>query len=252
MLRSTNEMIGYRLLATDGEMGKVHDFYFDDVSWTVRYLVVDTGKWLPGRKVLISPVALDKPDWEYQTLPVNLTTKKIEESPPIETDEPVSRQKQIRIHAYYGWPVYWPYVGGYGGTPAAVAVPEKEVQNEPEEAMEEDLAEGDPHLRSVREIHGYHIGASDGEVGHVEDFIVDASNWVIRYMVVDTRNWLPGRKVLLAPEWADSIVWEEKKVFVGMSRETIKASPEYDSSAPVNREYEEKLYDYYGRPKYWP
>ena len=239
MLRSINELTGYSILATDGEIGKVSEFYFDDANWTIRYLVADTGPWLFGRKVLISSLALGQPDWETHRFPVKLTREQVENSPNIELDKPVSGQLEI-LHEHYNWPYWWPQVPHKGSIPTPKV--ETEVVR---------VAEGDPHLRSTDEVTGYHISAIDGEVGHVEDFIVDDETWVIQYMVVDTRNWLPGRKVLVAPLWTKSVKWSESKVHVDLRQETIENSPAYDPSAPVNRVYEERLYDFYGRPKYW-
>jgi hypothetical protein len=109
----------------------------------------------------------------------------------------------------------------------------------------------DPHLRSTKEVIGYHIQAVDGEIGHVEDLIVDDEEWFLRYLVVDTRNWLPGKAVLVAPGWAKRVDWVKRKVHVDLPQEAIRDSPEFDPSRPVNREYEVRLYDYYGRPHYW-
>lgn len=118
------------------------------------------------------------------------------------------------------------------------------------EAIEK-AEKGDSRLRSTREVEGYHIEASDGAIGHVQEFIVDDEEWIIRYVVIDTRNWLPGKKVLIAPEWIENIDWPSGKVQVARDRKTIKDSPEFDPARTVNREYETRLYDYYGRPKYW-
>jgi hypothetical protein len=249
MLRSTKELRGYTIHATDGDIGKVHEFYFDDLAWIVRYLVVDTGTWLPGRKVLLSPGVLGQPNWETRSLPVGLTKGQVEHSPDISADEPVSRQMEVDLHNYYGWTPYWqsglPQFGL--GAAAAAEVLARAVK----ETEEKDEQESDPHLRSTREVIGYHIQARDGVIGHVDDLIVEDETWFIRYLVIDTRNWLPGRKVLVAPAWAEEIDWVERMVQLDLSRETVQNSPEFDPSMPVNREYEVRLYDYYGRPKYW-
>jgi hypothetical protein len=246
MLRSIKELHGYTVRATDGDIGTVHEFYFDDHTWTIRYLVVDTGGWLSGRPVLLSTLALGQPDWEERVFPVLLTREQVEHSPDIATHKPVSRQMEGDLHAYYGWSPYWrTSMSTLGAGAAAVA----HVISGTEEGSGEPGR--DPHLRSTRQVSGYHIQASDGEIGHVEDFIAEDEAWVVRYIVVDTRNWLPGRKVLVAPAWIERVSWAERKVHVDLTRETIKHSPEFDPSAPVNREYELRLYDYYGRPKYW-
>jgi sporulation protein YlmC with PRC-barrel domain len=236
MLRSIKSLYGYTIQARDGDIGKVQEFYFDDQAWTIRYLVVDTGGWLLGRRVLLSTVAAGQPEWEKRAFPAVLTKEQVEHSPSISADKPVSRQMEEDLHTYYGWTPYW--------SGAGIAMAEAAAEREKREA-------GDPHLRSTQKVTGYHIQATDGEIGHVEDFVVDDETWVIRYMVVNTRNWLPGKSVLVAPTWVDRISWAGGLVYLDLDRETIKNSPEFDPSAPVNRAYELRLYDYYGRPKYW-
>lgn len=240
--------MGYLLRAKDGKIGRCKDFFYDDETWTIRYMVADTGKWLPGRKVVISPISLGKPDWDSKLFPVHLSKQQIEESPELDENAPVSRQYEIKHHEYFGWPSYWGGVDVWG----MYAYPGFLYAEKNKEVVETDTENGDPHLRSAREVTGYHIQAVDGDIGHVEDFIVHDLSWRILYMVVDTRNWLPGgRKILVSPPWTESIDWVERKVKLNLSMEQIKEGPEYDPSAPVNREYEARLYDFYGRPKYW-
>jgi hypothetical protein len=237
MLRSAKSLYGYTIRAKDDDIGKVHEFYFDDGTWTIRYLVVDTGSWLLGRRVLLSTTAVDEPEPEKQAFPVALTKEQVERSPHFGSDKPVSRQMEADLHTHYGWTPYW----SGAGTAPAVAAARMAAIREP----------GDPHLRSAREVTNYRIHATDGEIGHVEDFIVESTMWIIRYMIINTRNWLPGRSVLVAPAWVSKVSWAKSKVFVDLDKEMIKNSPEFDPSAAVNREYELRLYDYYGRPKYW-
>ncbi len=245
ILRSIKEVSGYRILAEDGDIGHGHDFFFDDEIWAIRYVVVDTGKWLPGRKVLLVPSVVEKPEWKNQTIPVRLTKEQVKESPEIDADKPVSRQAEIELHKHFKWAPYW--TAPMPGTVPPVT-PEPEAEGE-KRVLEEERV--DPHLRSTKEVIGYNIQALDDEIGHVEEFIADDLDWFIRYMVVDTRNWLPGRKVLVSPGWIERVSWADSNVYVDLPRGLIKDSPEYDPSAPVNRQYEERLYDYYGRPKYW-
>ncbi len=245
MLRSLKELKNYVIKAEDGDIGRSKDFLFDDAFWTIRFMVADTGKWLPGKKVLISPISLEKPDWVLHRFPVRLTKKQIEDGPEIDEAKPVSRQYEIKFYKYYGWPYYWAgnYAWGTEVTPNALF-------NE-KSLTDEQVATGDDHLRSVNEVLGYNIQAFDGQIGHVEDFIIDDRSWTIRYMIVDTKNWLPGKKVLVSPEWIESIDWKKSIVKVDLTQEAVKESPEFDPSAPVNREYEAKLYDFYGKPVYW-
>ena len=248
MLRSVNEITGYVISVKDGEIGRCKDFLFDDEFWTVRYMVADTGKWLPGRKVLISPIALGEPDWLNRRFDVKMTKEEIESSPMLDEDAPVSRRYEKKYFTHYYWPYYWSGDSVWGASPyppAAPVPPPKEIEEESAEDPEK------CHLRSVKEVTGYHIRAEDGEVGHVEDFILDEETWTIRYTVVDTRNWLPGRKVLVSPQWIVSVDWVEKQVAVNLTTGAVKDSPEYDPLKPLDLEFEIVLHDYYGWPKYW-
>lgn len=247
MLHSLKEIRDYVLQAEDGEIGRSKDFLFDDRFWAIRYMVADTGKWMVGRKVLVSPISLGEPDRASNLIQVRMTKKRIEEAPGLDEDAPVSRQHEKLWHQYYGWSGYWGGVNTWGAVAYARALDDKKIQEN--ETTEVDS--GDDHLRSFNEVIGYHIQARDNEIGHVEDFVVEDETWTIRYMVVDTSNWLSGRKVLVTPTWIDSVDWAQSKVSVDLTREQVKNSPEYDPAAPVNRIYEARLYDFYGRPKYW-
>ncbi|PIR25273.1 MAG: photosystem reaction center subunit H [Deltaproteobacteria bacterium CG_4_10_14_0_2_um_filter_43_8] len=198
MLRTSKSMKNYSLDAEDGKIGKCKDFLFDDFEWTIRYMVADTGSWIPGREVLLTPLSLGMPNDENDSIPVHLTKKQIEDAPSVESDKPISRQYEMEMYTYYGYqiPTTWPYAEGY----PYLTTPKEEA-----EKRFADTARGDPHLRSAKEVSGYHIEASDGEIGHIEDFLVEDDNWRIRYIVVDTRNWLPGKKVLIAPAWIEKI-----------------------------------------------
>jgi hypothetical protein len=195
--------------------------------------MADTGNWLMDRQVLISPHALAAANKEEQ------------DSPSLETDKPVSRQFEETYYGYYGWPMYWggPYMWGY--YPHIVRNPEK-----PKQPTKGEKA-WDAHLRSTHDVSGHHIQAKDGEIGHVDDFIIDDETWAIRYLIIDTQNWWPGKKVLISPRWITSISWNESKVFVNLSRATIKQSPEYTEGSPLSREYGADLHRHYNRQGYW-
>jgi uncharacterized protein YrrD len=245
MLNQVKTLKGYKLESLDGEIGKVKEFFFDDKHWTIRYLVADTGGWLTGRQVLISPYALVAVIKEDQHIAINLTQKQIEGSPSLDSDKPVSRQFEESYYGYYGWPTYWggPYM--WGPYPYIVRDSGKwRVSNLGGKAW-------DPHLRSTHAVSGYHIQAVDGEVGHVDDFIIDDETWAIRYLVIDTQNWLAGKKILVSPQWIDRVSWHESKVFVKLIRETIKQSPEYTEESLPTREYEDGLHRHYDRKGYW-
>ncbi|MDQ2950566.1 MAG: PRC-barrel domain-containing protein [Acidobacteriota bacterium] len=221
MLRKAKDLSGYKLDASDGEIGKVKEFYFDDQSWTIRYLIADTSDWLSGRQVLISPYALDPALTDDRVIPVKLTRKQIENSPSLDSDRPVSRQKEYDYYSYYGWPEYW--------------------------GQKSD----DLHLRSTSDVTGRDIEAKDGGIGHVEDFVIDDETWAIRYLIVDTTNWWPGKKVLISTRWIERISWEESRVFLNLTREAIKKAPEYTDQTPITRDHESKLHRHYNREGYW-
>ncbi|MFA6979537.1 MAG: PRC-barrel domain-containing protein [Ignavibacteriaceae bacterium] len=245
MQRSVNSLIGYTIKAKDGELGKVNEFYFDDHKWSIRYLVVETGSWLDERKVLIPHSALGTTDWKSQTFQVNLTMEQIRNSPDFESQKTVSRQHEIKLYTHYGLPVYWDNVF-YDGVGIGPYVPILETKPVKEEKKSAKNPPDDPHLRSTNSVEGYYIHAKDGEIGHVEDYIVDDEKWNIRFIVVDTTNWLPGRKVLILPRWIKRIEWAESKVYVNLSLESIKNSPEFDSSQMIGGDYERELLDHYG------
>lgn len=253
MLRNTKGIEGYKLAASDGVFGKVKDFLFDDEHWTIRYMVADTGGWLPGQKVLVSPVSLGEADWDSHTLQVRLTKDEIGQAPNLDEKAPVSRKYEKRWFDTYQWPYYWGGAGVWSGGifPSYLYMQQNSQTDDKSETEMPDPEEDSQSLRSVNEVKGYHIQAIDGDIGHVEDFIVDDQTWTIRYAVVDTRNWLPGKKVLVAPRWINSVAWADQAVSVDLSRDLVKNSPPYDPKTPVNRDYEEQLYDYYGRPVYW-
>ena len=245
MLVKAKSLKGYKLDSLDGEIGKVKEFYFDDHHWTIRYLVADTGNWLTGRQVLISPYALAAVNKEEQYITVDLTKKQIEDSPSLNSDKPVSRQFEETYYGYYGYPMYW------GGSYMWGAYPY--IEREPEKWRESTQGEKtwDPHLRSTHDVSGHHIQATDGEIGHVEDFIIDDETWAIRYLIIDTQNWWPGKKVLVSPLWIERVSWDESKVFVNLLREAIKQSPEYTEDSLLTRDYETGLHRHYNRQGYW-
>lgn len=245
MLRTLKDLEQYTVSATDGEIGTVAGFLLDDERWAVRYLVVETGGFFRRRQVLISPISFGETVWPSRRFQLTLTMKNVEDSPSVELDEPVSRQHERRYYGYYGYPYYWGGVGlwGLGAYPGLLA------GADPAEPAEDD--DGDAHLRKASELRGYHVQGVDATIGHVEDFIVDPETWAVRYLVIDTRNWWFGKKVLVAPNWASRVSWSERTVHVEMSRTAIKSGPEWKASAAIDREYEARLYDYYGRPIYW-
>jgi hypothetical protein len=251
MLWDASALKGYAIEASDGRLGTVSDLLFEDAGWAIRWLVVDTGHWLPGRKVLLPLSVLGQPDRVLHHFPVKLTMQQVKDSPDVDTDRPVSRQIEAQVHDYYGWDPYWS--GSFPEMSNAIATPFVGLLYEPQARQHHHLAdtnghtnEGDPHLRSIAAITGCRIHASDGEIGHVEDFLVDDAGWNIRYIKADTRNWWPGEKVLISSYSVREIDWLGRLVWVNVSRQKIKNAPPYNSSIDVDKAYEEKLLAHYG------
>ena len=246
-LKSIKEMQGFELGARDGKIGRCNDFLFDDQSWVVRYIVGDTRKWLPGRKVLISPISIGTAEESTQILNVDLTKDQIKHSPSLETDAPVSRQYESIFNRYHEWGNYWegPLTWGHHPYPRLL----QRAENLHTEVA---TVEEENRLRSTHEVLSYSIEATDTNIGNIEDFIVDKETWIIRYLIVDTSNWLPGsKKVIISPEWVERVEWADGSAVVTVSSEKIKNSPEYDPNVTLDRDYETALYNHYGLPYYW-
>jgi hypothetical protein len=229
MLHSINELKGYVIAAEDGEIGRCKDFLFDDRHRAIRYMVADTAKWLLGRKVLVSPIALGKPDWETRRFPVQLTQEEIKDSPPLDEEAPVSRQYESSWFDYYGWPCYWVGGGIWGASPYPTALFLKRLQKVVEKGLEPE----ESHLRSANEVTGYQVLSKDGKVGHAEDFLLEDETWVLRYIVINIHNGLPPWKVLVASTWVTWVDWVSMQIRVELTTEAVKNSFEYDPKEPV-------------------
>jgi len=242
MLWDASAINGYAIEASDGRLGTVSDLLFEDAGWVIRWLVVDTGHWLPGRKVLLPLSALGHPDRALRHFPIKLTMQQVKDSPNVDTDLPVSRQIEAQFHDYFGWDPNWS--GGYfpmeSGMATPFVAPFYRKTRYPGRA-DAQPKEGDPHLRSMAAITGYQIHASDGGIGHVEDFLVDDAGWNIRYIKVATRNWWPGERVLISPYSVREIDWSGRLVRIHVNRQKVKDSPRYDPSITIDGAYEEKF-----------
>jgi hypothetical protein len=229
MLRSVKQLYGDKLGASDGEIGHVKDFYFDDQNWVVRYLVADTGSWLTGRLVLISPHAFGSLDRVEKVLSVNLTRKQIEDSPSIESHKPVSRQYEEEYYRYYGWPYYWQgsEVWGMSGFPV-LELPPKLSPSESAPANVPQPERADAHLRSTQAVNGYHLKASDGTIGHICDFLMDDQTWAIRQLVIKTGHRFSGKEVRIPTRQVERISYDDSTVFVNLTTQAVQESPAND------------------------
>ena len=209
-------------------------------------MVADTGKWLPSRKVLISPVSLGEPYWNTHRFQIDLTRRQIELSPPLDDHAPVSRQYEMIFANYYRTAPYWAGMGAWATQPSP-----SDLLAEEDKLATEFKGTAENHLRSIKEVTGYHIQATDGEIGHVEDFAADDKTWDLRYVLVNTSKWLPHRRVLVSPQWITAVDWAEEKLWVDLTIDKVQNSPKYDIEEPINRDYECALHDYYCRRGYW-
>lgn len=239
LLRTARQFEGRFLRARDGEIGVVQDFYFDYDDWHVRYCVVETGHWLQSRRVLISPVLMGHYDAVHRLFPVDLTMDQVRTSPEVDAAKPPTREHEERLRQHYGWPGYWTAGIGAGGliTPAGLPPPA-------DAGVEGEFTDGDrplrnprdPYLRSVNDTFGYHLEATDGMIGHLDDFLLDDQDWRIRFLVIDTRNWWPGKQVIVEPASIAAIDWDTMHVKVDLTRDQVKNRPLYEP----DKEWEEE------------
>jgi hypothetical protein len=252
MLQSAKELHGYTIHARDGDLGKVRTLYFDDDLGCIHYLVADTGGWFSGKHVLLPAEVLGQPDRGNQRLVVDLTQEEVRQSPEVPKHASTSAYDATTMSTRAGRTIYWstdPFVlQSVAARPASAPIPAAPPETPPRPATMQ--GRGAP-LRSTRDVLGYYIQAQDGQIGHVEDFLIDPEPWHIRYLVIDTRNWLPGRKVLVSLQWVHQVSWDDMQVSVELTRDRIKNSPEYDPTKPLDRAYEKELFDFYGQPHYW-
>jgi hypothetical protein len=226
MLWDVSTIRNYEIEATDGNIGTLSDVLCDDATWAIRWLVVDTGSFLPGRKVLLPPSVVKSLDRALGKVLVKLSTTEIENSPPFESDQPVSRQMEARMYVHFGLDPYW--------------------DNTLHGTGSHNLDQADSHLRSLNVMRGYQINATDGAIGQAADFLLDDEDWSIRYIVVDTGNWWPGQKVLISPQSVNSIAWADQVIRVSVAQEKVKSAPAYSPAMTVDGKYEEKFLTYYG------
>lgn len=223
MIRNINDLHGKKLAASDGDIGQVSDFYFDDMTWVIRYLVVDTGAGMQGRRILLSPHAFGRKVKNGEFLSVNLTLKQIENAPSFDSHLPVCRQYEEQYYRYYGWPDYWNGGGlwGLGNFPITTPPAIPDASHHHGHQQREDV-----HLRSTHAMDGYHIQATDGPIGTVRDFVMDDESWVIPELIVETGHWYAGKRIFIAPAKIERISYEESKVFVNLTKADIRQTTE--------------------------
>ncbi|MBA5777541.1 PRC-barrel domain-containing protein [Stappia sp. F7233] len=252
MLINANSVIGCRIAASDGDIGSIRDILFDDHAWTCRWLVLDTGNWLRKRLVLVPTDFIDKADTDAGRITVRTDRQAIEAGPHPDRHEPVSRKMERVLLEHYRLEPYWRLWPYYPSTPDDAERPAQSDMTEKWDiAATAERTEEDTHLRSVNEVDGYAIAASDGDIGHLEDLILDEDGFAIRYIVVDTKNWWPGKKCLLLPRSIRAISWSTNQASVDLTRKQIKDAPEYDPGVPIDRLFEKRFFNYLQFTPYW-
>ena len=209
MLHNLKELMGSSVIAADGEMGRVRNFQFDDILWTIRYLVVDVGTWLQRRNVVLPITTIEQPDWAKRIFHVSLTKEQMRDSPDVDTEKPVSRQQEIAMEEYWGKMAYWVSTHMEGGAliPTGRKYPVRTKE--------------DPDLRSAWDLLDYEIWATDGEIGYLEGLIMDETSWHLGYLDVKAGDWLQSRSLLIPTRWVKSISWADLRINLHHSRDGL-------------------------------
>lgn len=251
MLRRIHEIEGFKIHASDGEIGRVASLLFDDELWAVRYALVDTGPWIFGKSVLVSPVHVKTIDFDNHEVRVDLTRDQVKESPQVATHEPVSRAKERQFHQYYRIPVYWGGTGLWGTQMYPTFMPGVNYVNESVEKLSAGTSR-ENHLRSSREVRGYSLEAEDGRVGKVSDMLMEEDSYAVRYFVIEIDRELSAGSLLISPDWVTGVRWIDAAIHVPCSVEMVTSAPGRDrADPPIDRELEAELYRHYRSTGYW-
>jgi hypothetical protein len=245
-LQPAGRLMRCLLHAVDGGIGTVEALYFDEASWVVRYLLVDTGTWLAGRRVLISPVAVGEVSEGGQAIFIELTRSQIENSPLFDADQPLSRRYEEEYYQYYDWPVYWE-----DHRQSGVALSSSSPEAERLTGREAPVRHREIRLQRTTRVNGCVLVAHDGAFGRVRDLIVDTRYWVIRYLEVETHRGRPGSHALVSPGWIERVSWRDHLMNIGLASTAIDSAPGFDPSSGISRDYEARLFRHYGRRGYW-
>lgn len=248
MLDKYSKLIDFEVFAQDEKLGEIHDIYFQDNVWKVKYAVVESGDWLLGERFIIATEALHKPNWEEKQITTDISKEDIKSRPEIDFAKPVSREKLSELHQHYQWSQFMPSGAQIYG-PYPIVSPTADIAQRKE--LREETEEGEANLRSAEEVTGYEVECEDDCIGSVKDFFVDEKDWVIRYLLIDIGRWISNREVIVSPDWVSEIEWLDGEIEVNLTKEQIENSPEYNPSEPLTREYETALYDFYHQPGYW-
>ncbi|WP_054635235.1 PRC-barrel domain-containing protein [Thalassobacillus sp. C254] len=258
MLFPAKDLVRFSIEATDGDIGKVDDLFFEEDNWTVRYMVVNTNPWLPGGKVLISPISIESVDLSEGVVRVDLTKDQIKDAPDIDSSEAISRQKEEEYHQYYGFSYYWPFAGYWGHHAYArdlASLGSDDLANKVKEQDTEENEQEGPKLRSAKELTGdwtgYNIVAYEEAAGNVSNLLIEDKTWKVRYMVVSSSKMFSSKEVLLSTDWVNEVDWVNGDIHMNVNKEEIEQAPDYETGNPVERSFEEDLYSHFKKENYW-
>lgn len=252
MLDRYTKLTDFEVFTEEEKLGEIHDIYFEDGDWQVRYAIIESGDWLLGERVIIAMEALGKPNWEDKRIVADVSREDIESRPKIDFAKPVSRERLSELHQHYQWapimpssaPPGSPIVGPYPILPPTADISERR-------KLLDQAEEGEGSLRSAQEVAGYEVECENDCIGSVEDFFIEEDGWIIRYLLIDIRRWIKERRVIVSPEWVSEIDWLGEEIEVDLTKNQIENSPEFDPSEAPTRKYETALYDFYHQPGYW-
>ncbi|GGD02692.1 hypothetical protein GCM10007216_36830 [Thalassobacillus devorans] len=260
MLYFASTLKNYNIQANDGELGKVKDLYFDDKKWTVRYLVADTRKWLPGKKVVVSPSGVKAVDTGEEVVHVENNKEDIRHNATLEEKQDFSYEKEMELSDTFGWKQYWAgefLWGGYLTPMDPVEEPARaaEPQTTQEPPINDNVHDRKDKLRSSESIKGEFkhgvVHGENGKIGYIKDLMIDEGTWRIRYLLVDTSEWSTNERVLLSPDWLQSVDWLTNDFYIDLKLETIEDGPNYEKDQTVTKEFEEMIYRKYRKEPYW-
>jgi uncharacterized protein YrrD len=239
MLRRASDIVGCEIISSDGAIGKVYDIVFGE-DWVFQYLVIDIGGWFGGRRLALAFDVVEAIDEDQRSIHVPLSKNDIENCPNVASRNTAAEEAEALLGKIWMW------------TPNSVAhLPEeiRRVLDSEATVAEKQVAEEhvQSRLRSFRETDGYHIAASDGDIGHLQDLLVDGDTWRIQYLAVNAGNWFFQRNVVIPVQSLESIHWADRRVHLSLLRDEVKHSPEYDPDEPVAQAYEQALRDHYGQ-----
>lgn len=208
-------------------IGIVDDLLIEDGSWNVRYLAVTTNVPLT-RRVLLSPVAIDRFDHASKSIATTLTAQQVVDSPPLNCDQPISRQYEEALVDYFGWPIYW-----FGRTILKPQTLEAMAASDAMSSVDETSC---TNLRSAAEICGYQIQTHNGVAGVMNDLVIQLDAWTVDFATADSKSWLPSESSMFSTNWIRQIDWYSQNVAIDLSKSALEPVTGRDQQPAITGE----------------